>query len=94
MLDAGDGKAAITVAARHKGPIDLLVTDVVMPNVGGRELADEVVRLHPEVKVLYLSGYTSDSIVHHGVLDTGVAYLQKPFTPNALLRKVRGVLLA
>jgi len=63
-----------------------------MPDVSGRELADQLVKLRPDIKVLYMSGYTDDAIVRHGVLSQGIAYLQKPFTPDALARKVRAVL--
>jgi CheY-like chemotaxis protein len=80
------------VAQQHAGPIDLLVTDVVMPEMGGRELAQVLTTLQPGLKVLYLSGYTDDAIVHHGVLDAGVAFLQKPFKPDELARKIREVL--
>lgn len=92
VLTAGDGQEALRLADGHAGPIHLLLTDVVMPNMSGRQLAERVVSARPEAKVLYLSGYTDDAIIHHGVLEPGIAFLQKPFTPQGLARKVREVL--
>jgi len=80
------------LADTHHGPIHLLLTDVVMPVMGGRQLADQLAHARPEMKVLYASGYTDDSVVRHGVLEEGTAYLQKPFTPESLARKVGEVL--
>jgi PAS domain S-box-containing protein len=92
VLEAPDGEAGLRLAQRHRGVIHLLLTDVVMPRVGGRELAEQLTRLRPDVKVLYASGYTDDSVVRHGILESGTAYLQKPFSPESLTRKVRDVL--
>ena len=92
VLVAGGPGEAMERARRHEGPIHLLLTDVVMPEMSGRDLAERLTPAHPEMKVLYMSGYTADTIGHHGVLDAGTALLQKPFTPDALTRKVREVL--
>jgi len=92
LLEAGSGEEALKVIEAHTGPLGLLLTDVVMPRVNGPELAARLAPLHPEVKVLYMSGYTDNAIVHHGILDNGARFLQKPFTPEALARKIREVL--
>jgi PAS domain S-box-containing protein len=92
VLQAGGGEEALQVAARHPGSIQLLLTDVVMPHMGGRELAERLATRHPALKVLYVSGYTDDRIGDHGVLDPGIALLHKPFTPASLTDRVREVL--
>ena len=86
---AGD---ALILCEQHRGPIDLLVTDVVMPQLSGIELAKRIAETRPATRVLYMSGYTDDSIVRHGVLESRMAFLQKPFTPDTLARRVREVL--
>ncbi|HKW41964.1 MAG TPA: response regulator [Gemmatimonadales bacterium] len=92
VLEAADAETALRLAAKHDGEIHLLLTDVVMPDASGRELADKLVKLKPGMKVLYMSGYTDDAVVRHGVLQDGIAFLQKPFTPESLARKLRTVL--
>jgi two-component system cell cycle sensor histidine kinase/response regulator CckA len=92
VLPASNGRDALRVCEQHSGPIHLLITDVVMPGMSGRELAARLAEECGDAKVLYMSGYTDDAIIHHGVLDAGTNFLQKPFTPDAVARKVREVL--
>jgi CheY-like chemotaxis protein len=92
VLTARHGLEALDVAEGHANPIHLLLTDIVMPHMGGRKLAERLAPQRREMQVLFTSGYTDDAIVHHGVLEPGTELLQKPFTPDALLRRVRAVL--
>jgi nitrogen-specific signal transduction histidine kinase/CheY-like chemotaxis protein len=92
VLVADSRRTAASICDAHKGDVHLLLTDVVMPGGGGREVANQVLARHPKIKVLYMSGYTTNAIVHHGVLDPGTFFLQKPFTPAVLSAKVREVL--
>jgi signal transduction histidine kinase/ActR/RegA family two-component response regulator len=92
VLEATRGEEALGYCKAHNGPINLAVVDVVMPGMSGPDLAREIAPLRPEIRVLYISGYTDEAIMHHGVLESGAAFLQKPFVPDALARKVREVL--
>ena len=92
LIEAATGIDALEALSKHPEPIHLMVTDVVMPGMSGRELARKIEPLRPGLRVLYISGYTEDAIVHHGELDPGTAFLPKPFTPAALAKKVREVL--
>ena len=92
ILEAGDGVAALELAEKHAGAIQLLITDVVMPKLSGRELATRISAKRQGLKVLYISGYTDDSVFRHGVLEGGMSFLQKPFNLKALAEKVRDIL--
>jgi len=92
ILEAENGEDALRISNEHEGTIDLMITDVVMPKMGGKETAERLELLHPQMKVIYMSGYTDDAIVHHGVLAPGLNFLEKPFSPEKLAHKVREVL--
>jgi DNA-binding NtrC family response regulator len=92
VLLAGDGEEALGICAGHNGHIQLLLTDVVLPGMSGREAAKNITPSRPEMRVVYMSGYTTYGILHHGVLAPGIAFIQKPFSPAALLEKIRQVL--
>jgi len=92
VLEACNGGEALLVCEQHDGRIDLLLTDVVLPRMSGRQLAERIAISRPETKVLFMSGYTDDAILRHGILEAGVAYLQKPITPAKLTGQIREVL--
>jgi len=92
VLAAATPRQGIELADAHQNPIHLVLTDVVLPEISGRAMVTEIQRRHPEPRILYMSGYTDDAVVHHGVLDSGMSFLQKPFTGGGLLRKVRELL--
>jgi len=92
VLEARKGEEALMLAELHEGPIHLLLTDVVMPKMSGRQLAEHLTPLRPDMKVLYMSGYTDDTILRYGIQAGDVAFLQKPFAPRALMDKVRQIL--
>ena len=92
VLEASGGEEAVHLTTEHSGAIDLVLTDVVMPKASGKEIAELIKSIRPDARVLFMSGYTDEAIVHHGVLDSGVEFIQKPFTPASLARKVREVL--
>ncbi len=92
VFEAERGSEAIEICERERGTINMMVTDVVMPRMSGPQLADHLAEVRPDMKVLYMSGYTDSAIINHGVLESGTAFLQKPFTPASLLNKVREIL--
>jgi two-component system cell cycle sensor histidine kinase/response regulator CckA len=92
VLVAEGGQEALRIAGAHQGTIHLMVTDVVMPNMSGKEVADRIKAMKPGIKILFMSGYTDNAIVHHGILDKGIAFLHKLFTSQGLAQKVREVL--
>ena len=92
VLEAASGREALQKAKEFDGPIHLLLTDVVMPEMSGPELARHMTELRPEIKIIFTSGYTNDAIARQGVLDPAVAFIQKPYRPKALARKIQEVL--
>ena len=92
VLSSSNPQKALDMASRHAGRIDLLISDVVMPEMNGPELAAELARLYPDIKTLYVSGYTANVIAQHGVLDKDVHFIAKPFSKKSLAHKVREVL--
>jgi len=92
VLEAPDGGQAFILCEKYQDPIHLILSDVIMPGMSGRELVERLQRIHPEMRVLYMSGYTDNVIIHHGILEQGLAFIQKPFTLETLARKVREVL--
>ncbi len=92
VLEAKDGQEALQLVAGHRGPIHLLLSDVVMPGLDGKSLAEVLAETLPDLRIMFMSGYTDVAIGHHGVLETGRAFLQKPFSPMTLARRVRAVL--
>jgi two-component system, cell cycle sensor histidine kinase and response regulator CckA len=92
VLEAPEGTEALVLATKHRGPIHLLLTDLVMPGISGKTLAQRLAVMHPEAEVLYMSGYTDDAVIRNGGPEAGTAFLQKPFSPDTVARKVREVL--
>ena len=92
ILEAINGEDALRVAEAYDGPIDMIITDVVMPRVGGRELINRLQPVYPDIKVIFMSGHTDSTIAHHGLLETGINFIQKPFSIRELAKKVREIL--
>jgi CheY-like chemotaxis protein len=90
---ASTGKEALAFCHEFAGNIDVIITDVVMPDMNGREVARQIAQIRPKARILFMSGYTADAIAHRGVLDADIEYLQKPFTPDSLARKIRETLV-
>ncbi len=94
VLEASSGADALALAHSHSGPIHMLLTDLIMPKMSGTELKDQLFKIRPDIRNLFMSGYTDESISHQGILNSGTAFIEKPFSPDALFRKVREVLEA
>lgn len=94
VLTASTAEYARQLARQHKESIALLMTDIIMPELNGRDLAQQLLRICPQLKVLYMSGYTANAIAHHGVLEPGINFIQKPFSGQELGRKIRSTLAA
>ena len=92
ILEARNGLKALDLCKEYKGQIDLVLTDVIMPEMGGPELVKQLSEQYPHIKVVYMSGYTDNAISHHGVIEEGIAFINKPATPDELGQKVRDVL--
>ena len=92
ILEASNGDEAIAISRQSEGEIQLLLTDVIMPGMNGRELSSRMLETCPKLRVLFMSGYTDDAIVHQGVLDESANFIQKPFPPDLLAQRVRAVL--
>jgi CheY-like chemotaxis protein len=92
VLEADNGKAAVSIVKTYLEPIHLLLADVIMPGMSCRTMKDAIVKLRPDIKVLFMSGYTDDSIASKGMFDSGTAFIEKPFSPEALARKIREIL--
>jgi CheY-like chemotaxis protein len=89
IMEASSGKEALSLCAETNGNINLLLTDVIMPEMNGRELFESIRSIRPSINVIFMSGYTNDIIAHHGIFETGETFIQKPLTPSKLSRKVR-----
>ena len=92
VLPAGDGVEAAKLWREHADEVDMILTDVVMPQMGGRGLVNEVLRIKPDLRVLFMSGYTEDAIVHHDIEQNAINFIEKPFSPARLLDKIQEIL--
>jgi CheY-like chemotaxis protein len=92
VLEARNGREAIGICASHNGSIDLVLTDIIMPELGGRGLVEQIITTRPRTRVLLMSGYTDDDVLRRALIDQRTAFLQKPFTPVTLAKRVREVL--